>query len=79
MPSSSGPLPEGCEPLRFSSMVSNLFCYRQLQGLRPMVNLISNAVRPRSAPLTGRCKPASINVRSARGAKFDPGVGMGIA
>ena len=42
---SAGPLAEDCEPLRLSSIASNLSLYRQSRGLRPLVNLIPHAVR----------------------------------
>jgi hypothetical protein len=33
---SAGPLTEGCEPVRFISMASNLSFYGQSRGLRPI-------------------------------------------
>src|SRR6516162_2050104 len=42
---SAGPLAEDCEPLRLSSIASNLSLYRQSRGQRPLVNLIPHAVR----------------------------------
>src|SRR6516162_1837314 len=42
---SAGPLAEDCEPLRLSSMFSNLSFYGQSRGLGPLVNLIPHAMR----------------------------------